>query len=52
MPVRIKKVSGGYRVETLGGVKAKWTSKGKAERQRKLLEGVEHGWVPGKKRGR
>jgi len=48
-PVRIKKVDG-FRVSTPGGVKAKHTTKAKAERQRRLLEGVERGWKPtGKK---
>ena len=52
MPVKIKKVNG-YRVSTPGGVKAKHTTKGKAEAQRRLLQGVEHGWKPtGKKRGK
>lgn len=46
MPVRITRVRGGYRVSTPGGIKAKGTSKAKAERQRRLLEGVERGWKP------
>lgn len=45
MPVEIKKVDG-YRVSTPGGVKAKGTTKKKAEAQRRLLRGVEHGWKP------
>ena len=45
MPVRIKKVNG-YRVSTPSGVKAKHTTKKKAEAQARLLRGVEHGWVP------
>lgn len=45
MPVKIKKVNG-YRVSTLGGVKAKGTTKKKAQRQANLLHGVEHGWKP------
>ena len=44
MPVKIKKVDG-YQVRT-DGVKAKSTTKAKAERQRRLLEGVERGWKP------
>lgn len=49
MPVKIKKVDG-YRVSTPHGVKAKHTTKAKAERQRRLLNAVEHGWRPtGKK---
>lgn len=50
MPVKIRKVKGGYRVSTPGGVKAKRTSKERAKRQANLLRGVEHGWKPrGKK---
>jgi len=52
MPVKITQVSKGrYRVSTPGGVKAKGTTKEKAEAQRRLLYGVEGGkWKPtGKK---
>jgi len=45
MPVTIRKVDG-YRVSTPGGVKAKRTTKRKAELQKRLLQGVEHGWKP------
>jgi len=49
MPVKIRKVNG-YRVSTPGGVKAKKTTKAKAEAQARLLRGVEHGFKPtGKK---
>lgn len=49
MPVKIKKVDG-YRVSTPHGVKAKETTKAKAESQKRLLNAVEHGWKPtGKK---
>lgn len=56
MPAKVKKISKGtrkdkYKVETLGGVKAKGTTKERAEAQRRLLEGVKHGWKPtGKKK--
>lgn len=47
MPVKISRVKGGkYRVSTPGGTKAKSTTKGKAEKQSRLLRGIEHGWVP------
>jgi len=46
MPVSIEKTDGKYRVSTPGGVKAKHTTKGKAEAQGRLLRGVEHGWKP------
>jgi len=45
MPVRTKKVDG-YQVSTPGGVKAKHTTKAKAQRQANLLRAVEHGWKP------
>jgi len=48
MPVKIKKVKGGYRVSTPGGVKSKKTTKKKAEAQKRLLRAVEHGWKPTK----
>lgn len=57
MPVKIKKTDG-YQVSTPGGVKAKHTTKAKAEAQANLLRGVEHGWHPtgakarAKKRGK
>ncbi len=48
-PVRITKVDG-FRVSTPSGVKAKRTTKKKAEAQTRLLRGIEHGMVPRKKR--
>ena len=50
MPVTIAKVKGGYRVSTPNGVHAKHTSKKNAEKQRNLLNAVEHGWKPTKKK--
>ncbi len=56
MPVRIRKVKGGYKVSTPHGTKAKKTSLVKAKSQRRLLNAVEHGFVPSgvkaKKRGK
>lgn len=47
MPVKMRKLrSGKVRVSTPGGVKAKATTPAKAEKQRRLLEGVERGWKP------
>lgn len=47
MPVSIKKNKGGsYRVSTTNGVKAKHTTKTNAERQKRLLNAVEHGFKP------
>lgn len=47
MPVKITKVKGKkcYRVSTPSGVKAKCTSKRNAERQRRLINATEHGFV-------
>lgn len=45
MPVRVRKMNG-YRVTHGGKVSAKKTTKAKAERQRRLLEGVRRGWRP------
>ncbi len=49
MPARIRKVNG-FQVRTPGGVKAKSTTKAKAEAQVRLLHGIEHGMVPRKKK--
>ena len=46
MPVSISKTPDGYRVATPNGVKAKHTTKSKAEAQKRLLAGVDHGWKP------
>lgn len=47
MPVKIKSVGKGrVQVRTPGGVKAKSTTPAKAERQKRLLNAVEHGWKP------
>ena len=45
MPYEKTKVDG-YRVTSPHGVKAKHTTKEKAEAQMRLLRGVEHGWHP------
>lgn len=42
MPVRVSKSKGGYRVSTPHGVKAKHTTKAKAEAQERLLNAIEH----------
>jgi len=46
MPVSIRKLDGKYRVSTPGGVKARSTTKKKAERQATLLRAIDHGWEP------
>jgi len=50
MPVRIRRINGGFRVSTPGGVKAKRTTAPKARRQKRLLNAIDHGFVPGKRR--
>jgi hypothetical protein len=43
MPVSVtKKKDGKYEVKTPGGVKAKGTTKAKAEKQERLLNAIEH----------
>jgi len=51
MPVKIKKKGNKYQVSTPSGVKAKGTTKEKAEAQRRLLQGVEHDMIPRKRKG-
>ena len=50
MPYEVRKVEGEDKWEVVnkdsGDVKAKHTSKEDAEKQVKLLEGLEHGWEP------
>lgn len=47
MPAKIRKLKNGkYRVYTPNGVHAKATTKAKAQAQARLLNAVEHGWVP------
>ena len=45
-PVKVRKKDHKYEVRTPGGVKAKGTTKEKAEAQARLLRGVEHGMIP------
>ena len=49
MPATVKKADG-YTVRTPGGVKAKNTTFRKAKRQQRLLNAIEHGFVPRKKK--
>ena len=51
MPVSIKKKDSKYQVSTPSGVKAKGTTKEKAEAQRRLLNAVKHGMIPRKRKG-
>jgi len=53
MPVKIRKLKGGrVRVSTPGGVKSKSTTLRKARRQKRLLNAIEHGFVPRKSKKR
>lgn len=51
MPVTITKLDGKFRVATPGGIKSKSTTKKKAEAQKRLLNGIEHGFEPRKNFG-
>jgi hypothetical protein len=51
MPVKMEMLPGDQvRVSTPGGVKAKATSFQKAMAQKRLLNAVDHGWTPGRRR--
>lgn len=55
MPVKKTKITKGpnkgkYRVSTPSGVKAKAATKANAEAQTRVLNAVEHGWKPSKKK--
>jgi hypothetical protein len=52
MPVKISKSGKGYKVSTPNGVKAKHTTRKKAEAQRRLLQAVDHGWKPSGKKAK
>lgn len=46
MPVKIRKKGKTYEVRTPGGIKAKGTTLKKAKAQKRLLNAIEHGFVP------
>jgi hypothetical protein len=51
MPVTLRDLPGDkVRVSTPGGVKAKATSFQKAMAQKRLLNAIDHGWTPGRRR--
>lgn len=52
MPANVKKVDGQFQVRTPGGVKAKGTTLRKAKAQARLLNAIDHGFVPRKKKKR
>jgi hypothetical protein len=50
MPTKIRKTGKDeFQVSTPSGVKAKGTTKEKAQRQKRLLDAIEHGFKPGKR---
>lgn len=52
MPVKVSaKGNGKFQVATPNGIKSKSTSYLNAIKQKHLLNAVEHGWKPNKKRG-
>jgi phage gp16-like protein len=53
MPYIVRETDGQYQVvdRETGKVHSRHTSKEKAERQRRLLEGIRHGWKPTGKKG-
>lgn len=51
MPAKVSKTSGGkYKVSTPNAVHAKGTTKAKANSQARLLNAIDHGFVPDKKK--
>jgi hypothetical protein len=50
MPVKIEHADGNYKVSTPKMVHAKHTTFQKAMAQKRLLNAVEHGWTPGRRR--
>lgn len=53
MPAKITKTKNGkYRVTTPNGTHAKGTTKAKAKAQQRLLNAIDHGFVPTHKKGK
>lgn len=52
MPIKIRKVNGGYQVSSPSGVKAHHTTLAKAKAQKRIIDASEagHPFVTGKKR--
>jgi hypothetical protein len=50
MPVTTRKVKGGYQNRTPGGVKGKRMTKKNALSQKRLLNAIDHGWKPTKRK--
>ena len=52
MPYKITPTDGKHRVTSPHGVRAKGTTKAKAQAQVRLLHGVDRGWKPTGRKGR
>lgn len=52
MPAKKRKTKKGYTVSTPGGVKGRGMTLRNANAQIRLLNAIDHGWKPTKKRGR
>lgn len=52
MPATVRKTKKGYQVRTPNAVHAKGTTKAKAKAQQRLLNAIDHGWTPGKKKAK
>jgi len=54
LPYTVKKTAEGYQVvdRETGKVYSRHATKENAERQRRLLEGIRHGWRPAEKKQR
>lgn len=52
MPAKVSKVRGGFQVRTPKEVHAKATTQEKAAAQARLLNAIEHGFVPTQKKAR
>ena len=48
MPVKIRKKGEKYQVSTPGGIKSKGTTREKAKKQQRLINAIDHGWIPTK----
>ena len=54
MPVTTRKTDGGWTNSTPGGVKGRGMTEQNAKSQKRLLNAIDHGWVPDgqKKKGK
>lgn len=52
MPVTTRKQEGGYTNTTPNGVKGRGMTRKNAMAQKRLLDAVDHGWTPDKRKGK